>query len=47
MPDHLTVYSESQKLTEALVNAKIGKLLQHPAFESLIISSQTDYEPEK
>ncbi|ORY92232.1 hypothetical protein BCR43DRAFT_498003 [Syncephalastrum racemosum] len=47
VPDHLTVYSESQKLTEALVNTKIGKLLQHPAFESLIISSQTDYEPEK
>lgn len=48
VPSHLTVYAESQKLAELLLNGKTGEILrQSSGLESLIITYLPDYEPER
>ncbi|KAI9263331.1 hypothetical protein BDA99DRAFT_509970 [Phascolomyces articulosus] len=48
LPSNLTVYTEVQKLADQILSSKVSELIsQSPDFKSLIITSQTDYEPEK
>lgn len=48
VPSNLTVYAESQKLAELLLNGKTGDILrQSSGLESLIITYLPDYEPER
>lgn len=43
-----SVYCESQKLAEAVMNSRVCDLINNaPDFQSLIISSMPDYEPER
>ncbi|KAG0162533.1 hypothetical protein DFQ28_001113 [Apophysomyces sp. BC1034] len=47
IPSNLTVYSESQKMTDMILATKLGQTVREPSFESLVISSMPKLEPKK